>query len=69
MDNTIRELIYKMECKGFDILEIHFYLDFVWMVVSIYVLAPSDYEKKVCKERLAQAHIEIDFTGYKKQKL
>ena len=67
--NDLKELIYKMECKGYDGSEIHFWIDCIWMlnVYIIRILPASDWEKADYEKKLAQAHIEIDFTGYKKR--
>ncbi len=68
--NDLKELIYKMECKGYSWYEISIYVDSIWMlnVYCIRIFPASDYEKRKYEEDLAQAHIEIDFMGYKKNK-
>lgn len=69
MNNTLSELIWKMECKGFDAVEIYFYLTAIWMVASP-VLIHDALSLRIANEHrslaLAQAHVEIDFTNYKK---
>lgn len=66
---SLSELIWKMECKGYDSNEIHIWISCIWMLTNIYFI-PSIFrgywQKKDYDDRLAQAHIEIDFTGYKK---
>lgn len=68
---SLRDLVWKMEGKGFDWAEIHFYISVIWDIPLAPVLEyensyvgmrqDSEYEK-----RLMNAHVEIDFTGYKK---
>jgi len=66
---SLPDLIWNMECKGFDSSAIHFYLDTIWLLFSYIpqIHSRSSYERKLYEERLAQAHIEIDFTGYQKK--
>ena len=74
MNNTLGELIWKMECKGFDAVDIHFYITVIWLIdVFPFVNCPwINYEnhRKVYlsmqQSRIDQAHIEIDFTNFKK---
>ena len=63
--NTMSGLVEKMEDKGFDVYEIHFLIDVIWMLhlpmyPRFHRLHLNEYQ-----ERIDQAHIEIDFSGYK----
>lgn len=62
--NFMKELLYKLECKGFSYVEMHCWINFIWMI-PLYDDG-SRYFLKRHNECLAQAHIEIDFTNYKK---
>lgn len=66
--NSITDLIWKMECKGFEDVSIHFYINYIWLLTpGIYLVGIVD-NLISCeyRDRLAQAHIEIDFTNFKK---
>ena len=66
---TLSDLVWKMECKGFDSISIHFHIHHIWMLFCYSpIFTPmSSYERKLYEKNLAQAHIEIDFTGYQKK--
>ena len=68
---TMYDLVWKMECKGFDVVEIHFYLSAIWMIASP-IIIDSVGSLDVANEHrafaLAQAHVEIDFTNFKKNR-
>ena len=66
---TMSDLIWKMECKGFDVVEIHFYLSAIWMIACLIIIDSRSSLAVVnehCAFALAQAHVEIDFTNFKK---
>lgn len=68
MDNTLTDLHWKMECKGYSEFEIRFYFESIWMLVnySPVIYSRINCERELFLERLKQAHIEIDFTNFKK---
>lgn len=67
---SLQELIWKMECKGYDKYSICIYISTIWMIIDYRVLRLSSmgyWGRFHYNDNLAQAHIEIDFMGYVKK--
>lgn len=60
----MEELLYKLECKGFGPVEMYYLVHGIWMI-PLYHDGSASFSKRY-NEALAQAHVEIDFTNYKK---
>jgi hypothetical protein len=80
MDKSMSELIWKMECKGYDMDDIHFFVEIVWLIVHPIFMPPptvfftyleepvseKGYYWELYQYQLNQAHVEIDFMGFKR---
>jgi hypothetical protein len=62
---TLRDLIWKMECKGFDAYDVHIWISAIWCITAP-LLIVGVAEREYYDKALKQAHVEIDFTNYKK---
>jgi hypothetical protein len=66
---SLNDLVWKMECKGYDAYEIHFWITGIWCILGLSYCGNSNHSKFYRNHfdiALAQAHVEIDFTNYKK---
>lgn len=80
IDYSLKGLIDKMEERGFNDIDVSFFLDFVFVLPDPLPLPfdlirkfghsldinDDNFYYKFYKYRLIQYHLEMDFTGYKK---